>query len=54
MAEWRSVFYICGSFLLLGCIVFGLFASGEKQEWNDNNEYKVVRSSSINSLDSVD
>ncbi len=50
VAEWRSVFYISGGISLLGCVVFGLLATGVKQEWNDN-EYKVVPSSPINSPD---
>ena len=31
-------------------VVYGLFASGTKQEWNDN-EYEIVPSSAINSPD---
>ncbi|CAB4024374.1 sialin isoform X2 [Paramuricea clavata] len=50
VAEWRSVFYISGGISLLGCILFGLLASSIKQEWNDN-EYKVIPSSPINSPD---
>lgn len=48
--EWRYVFYISGAVSLLGCVAFGLLASGEKQEWNDD-EYKPVSTTPINSLD---
>ena len=43
------MFYISGGVSLLGCIVFGLLATGVKQEWNDvDNGYKAVPSSPVN------
>ena len=37
--EWRNVFYVCAAFDVLGIIVFGLFASGEMQEWARDPDY---------------
>ena len=31
--EWRNVFYVCAGFDAFGILIFGLFASGELQEW---------------------
>ena len=31
--EWRTVFYVCGGFTLLGTLVFGTMASGELEPW---------------------
>lgn len=44
------MFHISGGVALLGCVLFGVLASGDKQEWNDD-EYKVVPTSPTNSLD---
>ncbi|XP_067000877.2 sialin [Anabrus simplex] len=32
-AEWKIVFYIASSIYLVGAIFYGVFASGERQEW---------------------
>ncbi|XP_013392278.1 vesicular glutamate transporter 3 [Lingula anatina] len=32
-SEWRIVFYISAAIYLLGAVVFGLCASGERQDW---------------------
>ncbi|KAG8036550.1 hypothetical protein G9C98_003872 [Cotesia typhae] len=32
-AEWRIVLVIAGSIYLIGAIIYGLCASGEKQQW---------------------
>ncbi|KAH0533702.1 hypothetical protein KQX54_000787 [Cotesia glomerata] len=32
-AEWRIVLVIAGSIYLIGAIIYGLFASGERQQW---------------------
>ncbi|XP_068081868.1 vesicular glutamate transporter 1 [Anabrus simplex] len=39
--EWRIVFYITSALYLCGAVVFGLFASGDKQPWAEDG---VVRS----------
>ncbi|CAH1796872.1 unnamed protein product [Owenia fusiformis] len=33
--EWRIVFYIASGIYIVGAIVFGIFASGERQHWAD-------------------
>ncbi|XP_028401386.1 sialin-like [Dendronephthya gigantea] len=48
--EWRTVFYISGGVSLLGCIAFGILASGKRQEWNEN-EYNMIPTSPVNSPD---
>ncbi|RZF32270.1 hypothetical protein LSTR_LSTR009459 [Laodelphax striatellus] len=32
-SEWRMVFYIAGALYLFGAVFYGIFASGERQEW---------------------
>lgn len=32
-AEWRIVFIIAGLVYLIGAVIYGLFASGERQSW---------------------
>ncbi|KAL4221287.1 hypothetical protein ACF0H5_019550 [Mactra antiquata] len=39
--EWRNVFYVCAGFDILGIIVFGLFASGELQDWAKDEDFEV-------------
>ncbi|XP_015174625.1 PREDICTED: sialin isoform X2 [Polistes dominula] len=34
--EWRTVFIIAGTVYLLGAVIYGIFASGEKQSWADD------------------
>ncbi|XP_076471836.1 sialin-like [Babylonia areolata] len=44
--EWRNVFYVCGSFTLLGAIVFGGFAQTDTEPWNSvpmETEYSVAK-----------
>ncbi|XP_031843952.1 major facilitator superfamily transporter 9 isoform X2 [Nomia melanderi] len=36
--EWRIVFIIAGTVYLLGALIYGLYASGEKQSWADEEE----------------
>lgn len=31
--QWRNVFYVCAGFDIFGTVIFGVFASGELQEW---------------------
>ncbi|KAL2725286.1 vesicular glutamate transporter 22 isoform X3 [Vespula squamosa] len=38
--EWRTVFIIAGSVYLIGAIIYGIFASGEKQSWADDTSKK--------------
>jgi anaerobic C4-dicarboxylate transporter len=37
--EWRNVFYVCAGFTVFGAVVFGLFVSGEVQEWAKDKDY---------------
>ncbi|XP_033219220.1 vesicular glutamate transporter 2.2 isoform X2 [Belonocnema kinseyi] len=37
-AEWRIVFIIAGSVYLIGAVIYGLFASGDKQPWADDTK----------------
>ncbi|XP_066933218.1 vesicular glutamate transporter 3-like [Clytia hemisphaerica] len=37
--EWRVVFFIAASIYLFGLLFYCIFASGEKQEWADGNQY---------------
>ncbi|XP_076177673.1 major facilitator superfamily transporter 9 [Ptiloglossa arizonensis] len=37
-AEWRTVFIIAGTVYLLGAVIYGLYASGEKQSWAEDNQ----------------
>lgn len=40
--EWRTVFYVCAGFDVLGALVFGFFSSGELQTWaQDTQEDKI-------------
>jgi len=32
-SEWQIVFYIASAIYLVGAIVYGIFASGERQSW---------------------
>ncbi|XP_076636566.1 major facilitator superfamily transporter 9 [Colletes latitarsis] len=36
--EWRVVFIIAGVVYLLGAVIYGLYASGEKQSWADEDQ----------------
>lgn len=38
--EWRTVFIIAGAVYLIGAVIYGIFASGDKQSWADNNSRK--------------
>ncbi|XP_078048351.1 major facilitator superfamily transporter 9 isoform X2 [Augochlora pura] len=38
--EWRTVFIIAGAVYLLGAVIYGLYASGEKQSWA-NDQWKT-------------
>lgn len=37
-AEWRIVFIIAGAVYLIGAVIYGIYASGEKQSWADEGE----------------
>lgn len=39
-SEWRIVFIIAGAVYLIGAVIYGLFASGEKQSWADEDGRK--------------
>lgn len=43
-AEWRIVFIIAGAVYLIGAIVYGLYASGEKQSWAEESNEESKRS----------
>jgi ACS family sodium-dependent inorganic phosphate cotransporter len=32
-SEWQIVFYIASAIYLVGAIIYGVFASGERQSW---------------------
>lgn len=32
-SEWQIVFYITSAIYLVGAIIYGMFASGERQSW---------------------
>ena len=34
-AEWRTVFLITSAVYFMGAVLYGLMASGEKQDWAD-------------------
>ncbi|KAK6620915.1 hypothetical protein RUM43_011214 [Polyplax serrata] len=36
--QWKKVFYITSSIYLIGALVYGFFASGEKQHWAEDNK----------------
>ncbi len=42
--EWQNVFFITASVYLIGGILYGLLASGERQEWSkiDHDEEELV------------
>ena len=33
------MFYVCAGFTVFGAVVFGLFVSGEVQEWAKDKDY---------------
>ena len=39
--EWRNVFYVCAGFTVFGAVVFGLFVSGEVEEWAKDKDDKL-------------
>ncbi|VDI73245.1 MFS transporter, ACS family, solute carrier family 17 (sodium-dependent inorganic phosphate [Mytilus galloprovincialis] len=45
--EWRNVFYVCAAFCVVGIVVFGLFSSGEIQEWAKDREEIIVEKPAI-------
>lgn len=42
--EWRIIFIIAGAIYLIGAIIYGLYASGEKQKWAQENETENIES----------
>jgi ACS family sodium-dependent inorganic phosphate cotransporter len=32
-SEWQIVFYIASAIYLVGAVIYGVFASGERQSW---------------------
>lgn len=40
--EWRTVFYVCAGFDVLGALVFGFFSSGELQTWARDIQEEIV------------
>uniref|UniRef100_A0A1B6IUG6 Major facilitator superfamily (MFS) profile domain-containing protein n=2 Tax=Homalodisca liturata TaxID=320908 RepID=A0A1B6IUG6_9HEMI len=45
--QWRIVFYIASAVLLAGALIYGIFASGEKQPWA--MEEKIAENSNFSS-----
>ncbi|KAK7871343.1 hypothetical protein R5R35_007602 [Gryllus longicercus] len=45
--EWRVVFYISSAIYFIGALVYGLFASGERQSWAGDARDEVTESSPI-------
>ncbi|XP_076751180.1 major facilitator superfamily transporter 9 [Xylocopa sonorina] len=43
-AEWRIVFIIAGAVYLIGAVIYGIYASGEKQSWADKCKEENVES----------
>ncbi|XP_033188462.1 vesicular glutamate transporter 1 isoform X2 [Bombus vosnesenskii] len=43
-AEWRIVFIIAGAVYLIGAVIYGLYASGEKQSWAERSDEESKRS----------
>lgn len=43
-AEWRIVFIIAGAVYLIGAVIYGLYASGEKQSWAEKSDEESKRS----------
>uniref|UniRef100_A0A224XPJ3 Sialin n=1 Tax=Panstrongylus lignarius TaxID=156445 RepID=A0A224XPJ3_9HEMI len=39
--EWKIVFYISSTIYLIGAVFYGIFASGEKQQWAIEKEHKM-------------
>ncbi|XP_034196051.1 major facilitator superfamily transporter 9 [Osmia lignaria lignaria] len=39
-SEWRVIFIITSVIYLIGAVIYGLFASGEKQRWAEENKEK--------------
>ena len=38
IAPWHTAFYLTAGLLLLESLVFGIFASGVEQPWNNQNQ----------------
>lgn len=39
--EWREVFFVCAGFGVFGSLIFGLFASGELEDWSKDSITKM-------------
>ncbi|KAJ8309630.1 hypothetical protein KUTeg_012820 [Tegillarca granosa] len=39
--EWRVVFFVCAGFGVFGSLIFGLFASGELEDWSKDSITKM-------------
>ncbi|KAJ8320567.1 hypothetical protein KUTeg_002154 [Tegillarca granosa] len=39
--EWREVFFVCAGFGVFGSLIFGLFASGELEDWSKDSKTKM-------------
>lgn len=48
--EWRNVFYVSCGFLVLTNIIYVIWASAEKQPWDDPN-YQRKKKIDKNSID---
>jgi ACS family sodium-dependent inorganic phosphate cotransporter len=35
-SEWQIVFYIASAIYLVGAVIYGVFASGERQSWAED------------------
>ncbi|KZC04249.1 Vesicular glutamate transporter 1, partial [Dufourea novaeangliae] len=52
--EWRIVFIIAGVVYLFGAVIYGLYASGEKQSWADEDQEMKKKQSYSNPAMEVD
>ncbi|XP_057337774.1 vesicular glutamate transporter 2.1-like [Microplitis mediator] len=51
-AEWRIVLIIAGTIYLIGAVIYGLFASGERQHWareKNNDDLKAYSNPALDS-----
>ncbi|XP_052760333.1 uncharacterized transporter slc-17.2-like isoform X2 [Mya arenaria] len=39
--QWRTVFFTCAGFDAFGILIFGIFASGEMQEWAKDKDFNI-------------
>lgn len=49
-SEWQIVFYIASAIYLMGAIFYGIFASGERQEWAKTRKTSGRNASALSNL----